>query len=788
MNPNGLLFAALIGGLGQQLPAVDFSADIERALAFPKQIENKVLRAQIEPHWLPGGKSFWYRTQRDAKTVEFVLIDAETGSRRTAPELTKLGLPPEEPLKTSTLEIDARPTKRTGTESGLTFVNRLDHEVQLFWLDRGGKRVSYGPVANGAERRQHTFEGHRWLLADTAGDLATVEASATERVVVIDGRGKKRADPKPALPAGRSPDGRWTAFLEQGVMMVRDEQSGRVAAIRTGLEEKTPYRDTPSWAPDSTTFVIHAAEPVPKRRVGVIESSPKGQVQPKLVEFDYVKPGDPLPKPFPVLFRIGDAGGNWRAISADLFPNPFTLTDWFDIQWVLDGREFYFDYNERAHQLYRILAVNAQTAEVRVVVKETSRTFIDRAQKTWRHRLPATGELLWMSERDGWCHLWLYDAKTGAVKNRVTRGAWVVRDVLHVDESRREVWFLASGLRPGEDPYHLHLCRVKFDGSDFRQLTEGDGNHTVKFSPDRRFFTDTWSRADQPQVHELRRSDDGSLVCELERADAAALLASGWATPERFVAKGRDGVTDIHGVIIKPSRFDPAKSYPVVEEIYAGPHSAFAPKEFTALARLHAIAELGFIVVKLDGMGTNHRGKAFHDVCWKNLRDAGFPDRIAWIKAAAATRPWMDLARVGIFGGSAGGQNAMRALLDHGDFYKVAVADCGCHDNRMDKIWWNEQWMGWPVDDAYVRSSNVADAAKLRGNLLLIVGELDHNVDPASTMQVVGALQKAGKHFEFMPIAGVDHGAAETPYGSRRRMEFLARHLLAAETRPTPAQ
>ena len=215
----------------------------------------------------------------------------------------------------------------------------------------------------------------------------------------------------------------------------------------------------------------------------------------------------------------------------------------------------------------------------------------------------------------------------------------------------------------------------------------------------------------------------------------------------------------------------------MLEYIYAGPHDSFVPKTFSPVHALQAVAELGFIVVQVDGMGTNDRGKAFHDVCWKNLKDAGFPDRIAWIKAAAATRPWMDLTRVGIYGGSAGGQSAMRALLDHHDFYHVAVADCGCHDNRMDKIWWNEQWMGWPVDESYARSSNVDDAHKLEGHLLLIVGEQDANVDPASTMQVVGALQKAGKTFEFMPIVGVGHGSAETPYGTRLRMEFLIKHL-----------
>jgi dipeptidyl aminopeptidase/acylaminoacyl peptidase len=412
------------------------------------------------------------------------------------------------------------------------------------------------------------------------------------------------------------------------------------------------------------------------------------------------------------------------------------------------------------------------------VVEERSKTFVDYETKTWRTWLDDSGELIWMSERDGWAHLYLYDVASGAVKNQITRGNWVVREVLKVDTAKRQVWFLASGVRAGEDPYDHQLCRVNFDGSGFIQLTQGDGDNSVEFSPDGNYFIAKYSRADLPTVTELRRSDDGKLICELERADDSQLLQAGWTLPERFVAKGRDGATDIYGVIIKPSNFDPQKKYPVVEEVYAGPQDSFAPKKFGRLLRQHTIADLGFIVVQSDGMGTDNRGKKFHDMCWKNLKDAGFPDRIAWIKAATQTRPWMDLSRVGIYGGSAGGQDAMRALLDYHDFYKVAVADCGCHDNRMDKLWWNEQWMGWPVDDSYARSSNVDDAHKLQGKLLLMVGELDHNVDPASTMQVVNALEKANKDFEMLVVTGSDHGSAETPYGSRRRAEFLMHNLL----------
>ena len=300
----------------------------------------------------------------------------------------------------------------------------------------------------------------------------------------------------------------------------------------------------------------------------------------------------------------------------------------------------------------------------------------------------------------------------------------------------------------------------------------------MEFSPNGKYFVDTWSRVDQPPITELHRSADGQRICVLERADDSQLLKTGWTVPERFVARGRDGKTKIYGIIIKPSNFDPHQKYPVVEQVYAGPQGSFTPERFGRELRQHEMAELGFIVVQSDGMGTDHRGKKFHNVCWKNLKDAGFPDRIDWIKAAAKTRPWMDLSRVGIYGDSAGGQDAMRALLDYHNFYQVAVAGSGCYDNRMDKLWWNEQWMGWPVDASYARSSDVVDAHKLKGKLMLIVGELDHNVDPASTMQTVNALEKANKDFTLVVVTGAGHGAPDTPYGNKRRMEFLMRNLL----------
>jgi dipeptidyl aminopeptidase/acylaminoacyl peptidase len=421
---------------------------------------------------------------------------------------------------------------------------------------------------------------------------------------------------------------------------------------------------------------------------------------------------------------------------------------------------------------------------VRTIVEEMPETFVDYVNSMFLHRIEATGEAIWMSERSGWRHLYLVDERSGGVKNAITSGEWVVRGVERVDEQKRQVWLRVAGIHAGQDPYFVHFARVNFDGTGLTVLTEGDGTHEIELSPDGRFLIDRYSRVDMPGVVELRSAETGSLVCELERADWSGLVALPWVPPERFVAKGRDGSTDIHGVVVRPTNFDAKKKYPVVEHIYAGPHSAFVPKAFDAhLGVMHDIAELGFIVVQIDGMGTAHRSKAFHDVCWKNLGDSGFADRIAWIRAAAGKYGEMDVSRVGIFGGSAGGQSALRALLAHGDFYKVAVADCGCHDNRMDKIWWNEAWMGWPIGEHYAEQSNVTQAHRLTGKLLLIVGEMDRNVDPASTMQVANALIMADKDFDLLVMPGVGHGAAETPYGRRKRADFLVRNVLGVEPR-----
>ena len=816
-------------------------ADYQRAAQLRGRIENTVFRDRVQPHWLPGGNRFWYRVRTARDRHEFVLVDAEQASRspafdhdRLATALTRTlqqeihadALPLDQVdfddqvravtfgaggrrfrcnLQSYELEeLDKNAADQAGVprndhaprrsrtsdeETEIVFANHTARDVRLLWRDYEGGRRPYGVVKPGEEHRQHTFTGHVWeAVGDDGGVLAVFVAELDARRAVIP------ADATPAptrqqrrtpTPGAVSPDGRWSVELRDHNVWLRaiDRQSDgpdEVALTADGTAQDS-YQGPVLWSPDSSKLLLLQVRAAQEHPVYLIESSPVDQLQPKLHTFDYLKPGDVIAHPRPRLFDV--ATREAIAISEELFPNPWSIDQ---LRWDGDSRRFTFLFNQRGHQTLRVIAVDAASGSVSAIIDESSPTFIDYNSKLFYQPVEETGEILWMSERDGWNHLYRYDATDGELKNQITRGPWVVRRVEHVDAEKRQIWFYAGGVRPEHDPYYLHFCRVNFDGQGFTVLTEADGTHEVSFSPDRRFILDRWSRVDQPPVVELRRADDGALVCEVERADAQSLMAAGWSMPERFAAVGRDGKTEIYGILVRPSNFDLAKSYPVVEQIYAGPHGAHVPKSFGTLAAQHALAELGFIVVQIDGMGTNWRSKAFHDVCWRNLADAGFADRLAWLKAAAATRPWMDLSRVGIYGGSAGGQNAVRALLDHHDFYKVAVADCGCHDNRMDKIWWNELWMGYPVGPHYEASSNVADAHKLQGKLLLIVGELDKNVDPASTMQLVHALQRADKDFDFVIVAGTGHGAAETPYGSRRRMDFLVRQLYGREPRWEP--
>jgi len=818
-------------------------ADYERAMGLRDRVRNKVFIKHVNPNWSADSDRFWYRNDLSTDRREFVLVNTSKGERQLAFDHVKVAatlskalgqsvdaekLPVDElaftdnpnrlrligkgnswelDLKTSELvEFTSsvkepllleppeaiRPSGSNGPETYVTFRNVTDQIIRLVWVSGDGGRHLYEVIGDKSEFKQHTYANHVWLIETEEGKhLGIYEAKPGNPTVIIDGRTKAlkstvepdEDDEQPehekySSPRGlRSPDGKWEVLLKEHNLWIQGKDGQPVQLSKDGTDEDGYRRGDIHWSPDSKRLAALRTLKEEEHLVNVVESSPKDQLQPKLHSFRYLKPGDRVAKQRPKLFNVTKR--QEIQIEQGLFNNPWRINR---IRWAKNSREFTFEYNERGHQVFRIISVNSRNGKTKPVVEETSSTFVDYSQKHYEYWVGDGEELIWMSERNGWNHLYLFDTRKKKLKNAITQGNWVVRKVEHIDEARRQIWFQVMGVYPKQDPYYIHHCRVNLDGSGLTILTEGNGTHELQWSPGRRFFVDKWSRVDQPPVHELR-SADGKFICELERADCVQLLKTGWKFPERFVAKGRDGETNIFGVIWRPTNFDPTKHYPVIESIYAGPHSFYVPKAFRDYYSQQRMAELGFILVQIDGMGTNWRSKKFHDVCWQNIKDAGFPDRILWIEAAAKKHTEMDLSTVGIYGGSAGGQNTMSGLLHHGDFYKVGVSDCGCHDNRMDKIWWNEAWMGWPIGPEYSQNSNVTHAHKLKGKLLLIVGELDRNVDPASTTQVVNALIKADKDFDFLLIPGTGHGAAGTPYGRRRQMDYFVEHILKMKPR-----
>ena len=723
-------------------------ADYERAFGLRDKLQGKAVNLPERANWIEKTSRFWYRKSVVGGS-EFVLVDAETLAKRSAFDHERLAtaLSAAANEKYSALKLPFQEISFVDGEKAIEFnigevrwrCDLADYSVKkLPPNERGGQRRGGGiSMSTGLPGPRYNF---------------------------------------PQTEAKTSPDGKWEAWVNNFNVWVRPKGKREGSALSFDGSEGNYYAlASLVWSPDSKMIAAYRVRPGYNRKVQYVESSPADQVQPKYHSMDYAKPGDTLDHPQPVLFHV-ESKKQFVADDA-LFPNPYQLSR---IEWRKDNRAFTFEYNQRGHQVYRVIEVDAASGKARSVISEEPKTFFTYSSKKYRFDLADGKEVIWMSERDGWNHLYLLDGATGQVKNQITKGQWVVRGVEKVDEAKRQIWFQASGTHSGKDPYFIHYYRINFDGSGLTALTEADGNHSVTFSADMKFYVDSWSRVDLPTIAELRSAADKKLLMELERGDIQELVKAGWRAPEVFTALGRDGKTNIWGVIYRPSNFDPLKKYPVIENIYAGPHSSFVPKSFGAFNAMQAMAELGFIVVQVDGMGTSNRSKAFHDVAWKNLGDAGFPDRILWHQAVAAKYRYYDITRVGIYGTSAGGQSSLGGLLFHPEFYKVCVSSCGCHDNRMDKIWWNEQWMGWPLGPEYAAASNVDNAHRLQGKLLLILGELDTNVDPASTMQVVNALIKAEKTFDFLMLPGAGHTSGGA-YGDKRRYDYFVHHLLGVE-------
>ena len=736
MFKSGVLLFALGSMSCISLWAQGTVEDYNRAYTLREKYNAKhVLYAGVVPHWVDQTSAFWYVRQTE-KGKEYVKVDAASKKRTALFDQQKMA---------------AALTEKAGRE-----INAYNLPLQNCRLN-----ISLDTL-------RFQLDGKFWAYSIKNNRLLDEGA--------IPPRGKERHwmevdDEKEGRPV-TSPDGKWTAFIKNDNVYVREVATGKEKQLSQDGTLSNYYSSYIQWSPDSKSVVSCRIRPVEKRYVYYVESSPADQAQPRLHKQEYAKPGDELRFKVPCIFEV--ESGRRLIPSTELFSHQYELSG---PMWNADSKAITFEYNERGHKVYRVLEMSAVDGGVRTLIEEKEEKYVN-YPRIYRNYLSDGKRIIWSSERDNYNHLYLYDRATGKPLNQITKGEWYVRGVQHVDEANEVIYFSANGMKKGEDPYLIHYYRINFDGSNLVELTPEEGMHQCWYSSDYKYLVDVYSKVDQAPIAVLRDAKNGKIRMQLDKADISALLANGWKAPEVFSAKGRDGKTDMWGVIYRPSNFDPSKKYPVIEYIYSGPGDQYVPKTFSSYNWwMTSLAELGFIVVQVDGMTTSFRSKEFEEVCYKNLKDAGLPDHIAWIKAAAQKYPYMDIDQVGIFGCSAGGQESTGAVLFHPEFYKAAYSACGCHDNRMDKIWWNELWMGYPVDESYSACSNVDNAHLLSRPLMLVVGELDDNVDPASTMQVVNALIKANKDFELVVIPGAHHTMGED-FGEHKRYDFFVRHLM----------
>jgi dipeptidyl aminopeptidase/acylaminoacyl peptidase len=677
------------------------------------------------PQWSRDGNTLAY-AWTDPAEISWRLVDCGTGKTRPAFDPAK--------LSAAFASFDGR--KVTAKKWPFTRVIpmddgrlRLESDKESWFLGTDGKIViAAGPSA--ARQPGRLNSGSRTLNAGKEGSV--------------------------------SPDGRTRVELREGGVYLTTAAGHTPSWAPSGREA---FVGPISWSPDGLYFAVWREIKETTRLYNVVDSV-KGTSR----EIPYDKPGDPRTTRTPWVFQADGKGASGCPLN--VLPQAYA-TDRLD--WSADSKVLRTEYIRRGFTGHGIVAYDVEKGAWRKVLAEEDPKFVYTFNARYRHDL-SDDLTLWASERSGWNHLYAVDLRTGQTLRPLTSGEWVVKQITHLDAEAKEVYFQAVGRVAGENPYHTHLCKVGLGGTGFVDLTPDDAYHEVSFSPDRRTFIDTASRVDVPHAFFLRSAKDGRILATLGVSDVSDLRKAGWQPARPFVAKDREGKFDIWGVVTRPYPFDPKKKYPVIENIYAGPHGSFAPRTFNWWHRNHReLSMLGFYVVQLDGRGTNHRGKEFHQQSWRNLKDGGFPDRIAWMQALAKTEPNMDLSRVGIFGGSAGGQNTAHALLLHGGFYKAGAADCGCYDNRVDKLWWNEQWLGYPVGPWYEENSCAKYAANLSGRLFLSVGESDTNVDVKCSYDFRDALIAAGKRdqFEFHVVPGANHGAGESNDMRVKRARFF---------------
>jgi dipeptidyl-peptidase-4 len=712
----------------------------------------------VRPTWLADGR-FWYRTTVPAGTA-FFIVDPVRRTRQAVFDQPRLA------------------SALAAVSGGRVDANRLP--FQTFELAKDGRSITV------------TVENRRWSC-----DLQLYTCAPADSIAA------SRAPENSSV----SPDGRWAVFIRDHNLWTKQLASGSETRLTSDGVKDFGYatdnagwthsdRPVVTWSPDSRQIATFQHDGRGVRDMHLVSTNIGS---PRLDSWKYPLPGDS------VIFRIsrviisqGPNGGP-RIVRLRMPPDQHrsTVSDHVacsgsticDVQWYPDGSHIAFVSSSRDHKSAWFRIANAQTGEVRTLFEERMPTQVGDAALTenlWRV-LPASNELIWWSQRDNWVHLYLYDLITGRLKNRITTGEGNVDDVLRVDEKARTIYFVGSGKEPGRDPYFRHLYRIGLDGRGQTLLTPENANHVVSLSPDGKYVVNTYSTPDTPPVTVVRDMN-GRIVQTLERADVSRLLATGWKPPTPVRMKARDGRTDIYGLMYTPSKLDSTKKYPIINHIYPGPQSGSVGTRSFSPARgdNHAVAELGFIVVEIDGMGTPGRSKAFADAYYGRMGDNTLPDQVAGMKELAQRYRFIDIDKAGIWGHSGGGFATAAAMFRHPDFFDVGVSQSGNHDQRNYEDDWGERYQGLLVrngdTDNYADEANQTHAANLKGKLLLAHGAMDDNVPPYSTTLVADALIKAGKDFDLLIFPHARHGYGEANnYMMRRRWDYFVRHLQSAE-------
>ena len=769
----------LVAAASAQQPRVYTDQDYARAEKFmPYNVNPLVLHSVDNPNWTPDGR-VWYR-DAGATATTFVLIDPVKKSKGPAFDHAKLA---------KALQPFARPGAN-GAPAAAIDPNHLP--IQTFTLFDTDKTVTV--LAFG-----------RRLACNLSGEPTCIAPDVT----VAPGGRRRRGN---AGGVEFSPDGSKAAFIRDWNLWVRDMATSKETQLTTDGVENYGYAtdnagwthsDNPIlvWSPDSRRIATFQQD---QRKTGELYLTNVTAGHPTLTVLKTPMPGD---KDVTMIERVVidlpvSDGALPKLTRLKMPPDQHrsTLCDdiscrggsgWDDVQWSADSKSLAFVSTSRDHKQEWMRLANPDTGEIREVMGETTAKFFESGNNTvnW-HYLSATNELLWFSEKDNWGHLYLYDIASGQLKNQITKGDWNVTQVLGVDEKARVLYFRGVGKESGADPYFEMYYRVNFDGSDLKLLTPEIADHVITPSADNKYFVDTYSTPTQPQITVLRDAT-GKVVVDVVREDITRLKATGWLPPVQIMVKARDGQTDIFGLLFRPSNFSTEKKYPIINHVYPGPQTgSCGARTFSAAhGDMQALAELGFIVVCIDGMGTPWRSKSFHEAYYGDMGDNTIPDQVTGMKQLASRYPWIDLDKAGMYGHSGGGNATAAAMFHYPDFIKVGISESGNHDNRLYEDDWGEKWSGLLAMNAdgtsnYDSQANENTAKNLKGHLLLSHGTLDDNVPPANTLLVVDALIKANKDFDLLMIPNVHHGYAEaSQYMTRRRWDYFVQYL-AGNTPP----